>query len=493
MKKTVFTLILSALAVFAMAQYPLVPIDTTQYVSPTRLANIGVGGNDSTLADYIFPTHHNPTYGDTVVVEGIVVFDPASYGLSTSQSRVSAFIQAADDRSWSGVEIMMDTAVLNPKPTKAALDAASQFSQNLKKGRMVRVTTIIGNFQGNTQLYILPVPIQVLSTGNTITAQEIEVGDVMKNVAGNPTPQFATGEQWEGTYVEIKDVFVTNVSASGQRWFWSVQDDNGNSIQIRDYSNYYRNDNNDADPNTPRNFTPPTTNTRLDYIRGVITEGVVSGQRLYFIAPLYPDDVAVPLFNAPSVKSVKRIPAVVTPSVSPTIRVNVQDDSAIASVTLYYAVGYANTTFTPVTMTGTDSIYTAQIPAQSLGSIVKYYIHAEDNGGHSVNFPDSLALTSAYKVINGIRSTSDIQKTVYSNGGSMFVNDTLRGITVPGIVVSTNASNDLGLFTLQSGTGPWSAIFVRPTVGDGVATWKRGDSIVITEAVVTERFNQGAD
>lgn len=490
MKKPVITLILSILAVAAMAQYPNVPIDTVQYINPTRLATITTGGGSNTLADYIFPTYHNTQYEDTVVVEGIVTFDPASYGLSTN--RRSAFIQAADDRPWSGVEIMLDPSQVAGSPTMAALDAASQFSQSMKKGRKVRVTCWIGNFQGHTQLYVLPVPIQVLSTGNTIAPQEINIEDVMKNVGGTPTQQIATGEKWESVLVEIKDVTVTDVSASGQRWFWAVQDANGNKIQIRDYSGYYRNDNLDQDSSTPRNFIPPANTTKLDYIRGVITESG-SNPPLYFITPLYPSDIAVPLFNPPKVQNLRRIPAVVTPSVSPTIRVNVQDDSSVASVTLYYAVGYNNTTFTSVAMTGTDSIYTAQIPAQSLGSIVKYYISAVDNGGHVINFPDSLALTSAYKVTNGISSIQDIQETVYSTGGSMFVNDTLRGISVPGIVVSTNASNDLGLFTLQSGTGPWSAVFVMPTVGDGVTTWKRGDSIVITEAVVTERFNQGSN
>src|SRR5215212_8554287 len=102
MKKPVFTLLLSMLAVFAMAQYPLVPIDTVQYINPTRLAAITVGGGSATLPDYIYPTYHNTQYEDTVVIEGIVTFDPASYGLSAS--RRSAFIQEAIDRPWSGVE-----------------------------------------------------------------------------------------------------------------------------------------------------------------------------------------------------------------------------------------------------------------------------------------------------------------------------------------------------------------------------------------------------
>lgn len=36
-------------------------------------------------------------------------------------------------------------------------------------------------------------------------------------------------------------------------------------------------------------------------------------------------------------------------------------------------------------------------------------------------------------------------------------------------------------------------IFVRPTIGDGTSQWKRGDSVIITQALVTERTNQGSD
>lgn len=497
MKKHLFTLLFICSALWAMAQPPLVPIDTVQYMSPSRLSQLvfNQSGQDSTLPDYLRPTPHNARYGDTVTIEGIVTFDPGSYGLSTSRSRRSAFLQAADNRSWCGIEVMLDTTAFpsGSRPTQAQMEAASQFTQNMKLGRKVQVTGIIGHFQNNSQMYVLPVPTQVISLGNTINPQVVQVSDLMKNNQGSQEPQFATGEQWEGVYVELRNVRVASVSPSGQRWFWSVQDANGNAISIRDYSGYYRNDNNDDDVNTPRSFTPPPVGSKLAYVRGVITEGGNGGSKQYYIAPLYPSDVAVPTAEPPTIANISRNPVVVKPTDAPVISATITDDTAVASATLYYAVGYNSTSFTAVPMVAAGNTYTATIPAQGVGSIVKYYIRAVDNGGNVQDEPDSLALGSAYKVLNGITSIKDIQETPYSNGGSMFVTQTLTNINVPGIVVSTNGANDLGLIVLQDGTNPWSAIFVRPTIGDGVSSWRRGDSIIVTEATVTERYNLGSD
>lgn len=495
MKKQFFTLLFVLVTLWAQAQPPVVPIDSVQYMSPGRLSQVefNVSGKDSTMPDYIRPVFKNPIYQDTVTIEGIVTFNPTSYGLSTSGSRISAFMQVTDGRSWCGVEVMMSASGIGSNLSQADLDVTTQFTQNLKVGRKVRVTGVISHFQGNTQVLVLPIATQVISSGNTINPQVIKIEDLMKNNQGSQEPQFSTGEQWEGVYVEIKDVRVANVTASGQRWFWSVRDANGNELSIRDYSGYFRNDDNDDDPNTPRNFTPPAIGAKLAYIRGVVTESGNFGSKQYYIAPLTPSDVAPPAAEPPTVADVKVAPVVVTPSVSPTITATITDDTAVASATLYYAVGYNNTNFTAVNMTNVGSTYSATVPAQVAGSIVKYYIRAVDNGGNSIDAPDSLALSSAYKVVTGINSIRDIQETPFSNGGSMYIDDTLKNISVPAVVVSTNGTNDLGLITLQSGNGPWESIFVRPTIGDGTSQWKRGDSVIITQALVTERINQGSD
>lgn len=495
MKKQLLTLLFAIVALWVQAQPPLVPIDSVQFMSPSRLAQVqfNVSGQDSTMPDYLRPVFKNQQYQDTVTIEGIVTFEPTAYGLSSSRTRKSAFIQVTDNRSWCGIEVMMDTSQILPTLSKAAFESASQFTQNMKLGRKVRVTGILRHFQNNSQLMVLPVQTQVISLGNTIKPQEIKVEDLMKNNQGSQEPQFQTGEQWEGVYVEIKNVTVGSRSLSGQRWTWTVQDAQGNQVNIRDVSGYYRNDNNDEDPNTPVNFEPPALGAKISYIRGVVTESSNGGSKRYFIAPLYPSDLAPPAAEPPVISNIAITPAIVNPASSPTISATITDDTAVGSATLFYAVGYNNTNFTGVTMTANGSTYSAQVPAQSAGTVVKYYIRAVDNSGNSIDFPDSLALSSAYKVLNGINSIKDIQETPFGNGGSMFVDDTLKNINVPAVVVSTNGPNDLGLLILQSGTGPWESIAVRPTIGDGTESWERGDSVIITKALVTERFNQGSN
>src|SRR5690606_12673149 len=105
------------------------------------------------------PVMKNATYGDTVTVEGVVTYDPISYGLSTN--REAAWIQRPGGDVWSGLQIMYDSGVV-PVNQNVVL-----FKQNMKKGRTVRVTGVLRDFQGETQLTVINVPTQVVSLGPT--------------------------------------------------------------------------------------------------------------------------------------------------------------------------------------------------------------------------------------------------------------------------------------------------------------------------------------
>src|SRR5687767_14303602 len=97
MKKLIPLFIIGALSIHARAQnpYPLVPIDSIQYVNPQKL------GNNISTPDYINPVMKNPVYKDTVQLEGYVTFNPSSYGLSTSKSRYGTFLQTGTGGPWS--------------------------------------------------------------------------------------------------------------------------------------------------------------------------------------------------------------------------------------------------------------------------------------------------------------------------------------------------------------------------------------------------------
>ncbi|MDX5321534.1 MAG: hypothetical protein LPK45_10430, partial [Bacteroidota bacterium] len=485
MKKHLIGLFIALCSLSASAQYPLVPIDSVQFMNATRLQNVqyNVPGQDNTLPDYISPTFKNATFGDTVTVEGVVTYDPISYGLSSN--REAAWIQRPGGDIWSGLQVMYDSGVVPVNQNVV------QFKQNMKKGRTVRVTGVIRHFQGETQLTVINVPVQVVSLGpTTINPTELKIEDFIVN----GVPQFVTGEPYEGVYVEFKNVVCYNPApGAGPRYTWSIQDAFGNRLPVRDVSGYFRNDNQDDDPNTPVNFAPPANGSIIPYFRGIITESGNGGFKTYYIAPLLPSDVATPI-EPPTIRNIYRTPAQATSSDDVKIRAEISDNGSVNSSTLYYANGFNASSFTAVPMTNIGGDwYEGTVPAQADGSFVKYYITAIDNDNFSAHAPDSGASNTAYRVVDQWNSFTFIQETPFPNGASPFAYDTLTNLDIKAVVVSGIQGHDLGVISVQSDPGAWGSIFVRFTTGDGIIDWRRGDSVWIKKAIVTERIPSGSN
>ncbi|HZG01155.1 MAG TPA: hypothetical protein VEY71_09135, partial [Chitinophagales bacterium] len=86
------TLIAAAAALPASAQtFPEVSIHDIQFVPDANLA----AGNDMSLY-----------HGDTVTVEGVVIFNPCTYGLSGN--RIGTWLQDEAGGPWSGIHILID-------------------------------------------------------------------------------------------------------------------------------------------------------------------------------------------------------------------------------------------------------------------------------------------------------------------------------------------------------------------------------------------------
>ncbi|MFN3446017.1 MAG: hypothetical protein ACK44D_09765, partial [Bacteroidia bacterium] len=83
MKKQLLAITLLAATASLNAQnpYPVIPMDSVQYVSQSKLTATPVVD----LPDYINPTFKNPTYTDTVRFDGVVVSSPRTYGLSNNR------------------------------------------------------------------------------------------------------------------------------------------------------------------------------------------------------------------------------------------------------------------------------------------------------------------------------------------------------------------------------------------------------------------------
>ncbi|MFN9519256.1 MAG: hypothetical protein ACK574_05915, partial [Bacteroidota bacterium] len=105
MKKQVLLIIALLATALSQAQnnpYPILSVDSVQFVNMNRLMN----PTDNTLPDYTTPSFKDTVYRDTVRFDGIVLTNPKIYGLSTS--RKAAYIQRKGGGPWSSVLVMCE-------------------------------------------------------------------------------------------------------------------------------------------------------------------------------------------------------------------------------------------------------------------------------------------------------------------------------------------------------------------------------------------------
>ncbi len=506
MKKTIllFTTILGGLIANAQNPYPIIPIDSVQFVNYGKLSSTST----TTLPDYVSPTFKDTIYRDTVRFEGIVISNPKSYGLSIS--RKAAYIQRKGGGPWSGIQVMCEPAAPSgPGTTLATLLAESKFYDNFVVGYKVRVTAVIKDFQGETQVNLIRSNAnwengveQLSLTPDTLVYSEITADKLM---LGNPNsssriPQKLTGEAYEGTLVRLRNVtvysVVNTISGNSNRTAWSVIDDNGNVIEIRDFSAYYRRDGlgdstglNVANPNR---FIAPAIGTRLDYIQGVVTEYAVSGAARYGIAPIYPSDYKICTSCPPSIKFISKNPSIVKSSDTTKLVFEITvGDTTLANSKVYFKNSITNM-MDSVSLTAVPNFpnyYLAQIPRTNTECVMTYWVQATDKKSRTTLVPDPFSFGNKYYITgpNGVDNIRALQTSVVPNGTSIWNGDSLLGINVKGVVTALNYGN---MVTIQDGQGANSAIFVQRNSGaDSAAKWQLGDSVLITRAKVTENFN----
>jgi hypothetical protein len=495
MRKLLLSMLVLGASVTLRAQnpYPIIPIDSVQFVNQAKLDSAAA----NTIPDYSTQIK-NPTYRDTVRFEGIVVSNPKIYGLSTS--RKAAYIQRKGGGPWSGVQVMCEPA--GTGTTLANLIPETKFYDNFVVGYKVRVTAVIRDFQGETQVNLIRNNAnwdnfveQVSLTPDTLVYTTISANQLM---TGNPNTtwvqQKSTAEQYEGTLVNIGNVTVYSIQQSGNRTFWSVIDDFGNVLDVRDFSAYIRRDDNeDTIPKITNTFQPPVIGTRLEFLRGVVIEYAASGIQRYGIAPLYPGDIGPCNICPPKILSNVKTPQVATSTDSVTITSTITGDTVISSATLHYAPVDTNI-FTVVSMSydlGSGK-WMGKIPPFTANTVIKYFTRATDGRGLKATFPDSLATNSNYLVTDdGINDIRTLQFSSSSSGATIWNGDSLLNLDVRGVITGINFNAGVTrLLTMQDGTGANSAIFIqRADVDDATSTWRIGDSVQITRATVRESFN----
>ena len=489
MKKILAVVVAVLLGFGAQAQiYPLVSIDSIQYIKP-----------DSLLAGKTLSTK----LGDTVRVRGLVIFNPRFHALSANfKGSYLVDTSALATNNWRGLLIRLPSI---------ADSSVTNFFNNFQPGNIVECTGRVSEFQdasaisGETQLDLIAVATQVVGFGTPPSPKPVQISTFMQFDPTDPAVpqkiQISTGEQYEGMYVEIPNVFVTGVSTFGAgRVSWLVRDASGSEMNVRDVSQFFRPPFVSSTASVPPN---PFANVFVQqgkafaYIRGVITEtnfGTLYPR--YEIVPLVETDLGPVTAAPPFANAIVLNPAVPSTGTSVTIGARIEDlDGSVSTARLFYASGISNTTYDSVTMTiaAVDS-FVGIIPGSALsqnGAYVKYFIKATDNDNNVSITPDTTFTFSVFRVVNGgINSVQQVQETPYASGRSIYNGAILDNLNIRGRIMSTLATNDYSRIAFQDGRSAWSGIMLRP---DNFGTTDidirlRGDSIQITKALVVEDF-----
>lgn len=328
---------------------------------------------------------------------------------------------------------------------------------NLVAGMIIEVTGKVGNYQGETQVF--PSDNSSVNVIGSVTAPSAQVIDLGKLNDNTRTNNYVTGEEWEGSFVQLNNVTVVSVSIfSGNRVSFDVSDENGNVINVSDRFLVQKLPGrtlvNPSSPQSAGEFVAPIVGTKYESLRGLIMHsqnGCSGGTgRGYELNPFDKSHYKVG-DTPPSITEVTRTPLVPTSSDNLTISAKIIDfNGTVASQKLYYTDDLAkdNISFTETTFTlksGSTDEYEGTIPAFADGTIIRYFISATDNDGNVSYEPFSASksdgATAFYTVRDGGLTISDLQYVLDpTSDGSPYKGQT---VTVKGYVTASAKPYDL--------------------------------------------------
>lgn len=426
---------------------------------------------------------------DTLEIVGVVVVPPRlpdgrrTFGTSLLNSNNNP---AGTSTVAATVFTVMDTSALRTKETGFQYifvnNVDSSVSNKLGTGTLQRgdIVKLIGRVEENTNMTKFKLIDQFTIDGQpSYTGIAEVIGSVDEadmpappsvsitdfntgsyNTADPSTKNFITGEYYEGARVKMTNLKVGNLVKTNGETETYVNDGNGNTFVIDNYSTYF------ASPNNKK-FAP--TNATIDSIFGTIA--IFNGTGMWTINPATPADIFIAENIVPVVNSFEKNKVYYSPSDDINLKYFISDaDGTVDTAWVYYRVNETGN-FSKIQMTKNASDFTVNIPAiNSDSALVELYVLAKDNLGGLGRYP-----INKYHGVWVLNHEPTIQVLQYSTdalGSSFFVGDS---VSITGTVTST--MKDLGEVTIQNGTGPWSGILVySPSKLD---TFRLGDKVWI--------------
>jgi hypothetical protein len=365
-------------------------------------------------------TGQSAEVGNVVNVEGIVTTERGLYNSGT-------FVIQSAAGFWNGVHCFDNLSTVS-----------------VQRGDLVRVSGTVEEFFEKTEVTLFgQADVQILSSGNALPGPNV-LG------AGTFTTGTATGELWEGCYVRVQNVAVTNTTLGFGEW--QITDGTG-SCRVDDDAFY--------------NYAP-TLGDSLVAVQGIV-EYAFSDRK---IEPRDDGDIIGP----PIVTAVRYSPICPTSANAITVSCNITDDGTLPRRKLYYSfnngVSYDSTDV--VSQGGT--LYAATLGPYANGTEVDYHVEVTDNTGFDGRSP----AVGDYDLYVGLVSIETVQSTYKAGSDSSAFEGSPRNCA--GIV--TMAPGVLGdnIFAMQNHwvTDPANRGILVFTGGSVVGLIDEGDSVCVS-------------
>ncbi len=371
---------------------------------------------------------------DTVTVRGIVTMPT---GLSYAGAGIKFIFADPDGGPWSAL---------------LSYNSDSTAYPTLYEGDEIEMTGYIDEYTtgpSNMTEFFITSPINILDAGKPLP----KVDSVATSALRWPT----TAEQWGNVFVEIGNARVTRNNI--QYYLFEVNDGSG-ACRI-----YY-------DSDSLSDYPTPPVGAVAESITGWIYHhyGSYADSSAYNINPLYTEDIvwgAAPL----TIKSTTRSAVAPPPAQAVTVTTVLDPVANVAWAKLFYKVD--DGAYMELPMTLNAGAFTAEIPAQPLGSYISYYVEAEDNNAvRAYDPPDRVNANYAFVVLEGQPGIAQIQYTIWPSGDSPFQDEK---VVVEGIVtVDSLFFAKFGAYAMQDAQGAWNGLYFLGKVPNNL---HRGDHV----------------